>query len=192
MNLASCSSCDKASENKFFNCPPKMSDGRHFTDYRPRCAVNYPTEFKDAPLSSYDYRQYLIQNAEKLMTANYEKAFKDNACGPCVEPWNQGTMLPEQTMQECNGSTCKFSVNDPNGLGLGRMYGESKEQEKARASFVANREALNKEMMGSVNCCSTESDDVNKYSVSAFDVNPYEGRFAVPGGGVPLSGTSRF
>ena len=32
--------CNKTSNNKYFNCPAKMSDGRHFTDYRPSCYVN--------------------------------------------------------------------------------------------------------------------------------------------------------
>ena len=32
--------CYKTSDNKNFGCPAKMSDGRHFTDYRPDCYVN--------------------------------------------------------------------------------------------------------------------------------------------------------
>ena len=34
------SSCYKTSNNKFFNAPPRMSDGRHFTDYRPDYELN--------------------------------------------------------------------------------------------------------------------------------------------------------
>ena len=33
-------SCYKTSNNKYFKCPPRMDDGRHFTDYRPNCHVN--------------------------------------------------------------------------------------------------------------------------------------------------------
>ena len=33
-------SCYKASNNKYFNCPPRMDDGRHFTDYRSSCDTN--------------------------------------------------------------------------------------------------------------------------------------------------------
>ena len=32
--------CKKTSNNKYFNCPPRMDDGRHFTDYRPNDRVN--------------------------------------------------------------------------------------------------------------------------------------------------------
>lgn len=191
MNPSACGSCEKTSENKFFNCPPKMSDGRHFTDYRPRCAVNYPADFKNAPMNSYDYRQYLINNAEALMSANLDRAFKDNACGPCVEPFNQGTMLPEQNMQECNASTCKIWTSDTNGLGLGRKFGETPEQEAIRKEYLESREKLNKDMKSNGNCCFRKEDDANMWSVTPAGIDRYEGRYSVPGGGEPFSGTSR-
>ena len=34
------STCYKTSDNKFMDCPPRMADGRHFTDYRPNCHTN--------------------------------------------------------------------------------------------------------------------------------------------------------
>ena len=30
--------CYKTSNNKYSDCPPRMADGRHFTDFRPNCA----------------------------------------------------------------------------------------------------------------------------------------------------------
>ena len=33
-------SCHKTSDNKHFDCPPRMDDGRHFTDYRSNCHIN--------------------------------------------------------------------------------------------------------------------------------------------------------
>ena len=32
--------CNKTSNNKYFDCPALMSDGRVFTDYRPSSYVN--------------------------------------------------------------------------------------------------------------------------------------------------------
>ena len=29
--------CYKTGDNKHLQCPPRMNDGRHFTDYRPNC-----------------------------------------------------------------------------------------------------------------------------------------------------------
>ena len=33
-------SCNKSSNNKFFNSAARMSDGRNFTDYRPNHEIN--------------------------------------------------------------------------------------------------------------------------------------------------------
>ena len=96
--------CKKASDNKYNNCPPLMADGRMFTDYRPRCIANFavaggaslPGNF-DLP-NSYEYRQYLIKNASDIMAKNRQMAYQNNACGPCTNPYNEGTMLPEQSM----------------------------------------------------------------------------------------------
>lgn len=185
MSVSTCLACDKTSENRFFNCPPKMADGRNFTDYRPRCFAN--ADDLKAPMNSYEYRQYMINNAEKIMQNNIIRVTKENSCGPCVEPYNQGTMLPEQTMIECNGSTCSFSTNNPNGLGMGRNYGQTSAIQR---QFVESKELLNREMANNINCCSKTTDDIDQYSIVPNDNNS-SGRYSVPGGGMPLTGTSR-
>jgi len=108
---------DRVTDCKY-NCPNRLSDGRHFTDYRPRCFTNFDALPK--PMSSYDYRMYLTHQAEHLIEQNRQDAFRKNMCEPCVNP---STMLPEQHVQVCDGRKCSFPVNDPNGLGLGRKYG---------------------------------------------------------------------
>jgi len=117
------------------NCPLKMADGRAFTDYRPRCAVN----FDSLTMNSYEYRQHLITNAQSIMQQQREVVYDRNKCGPCVSPFNQGTMLPEQALVQCNASTCTFKVTNPSGLGLGRQYGSDVMTERERA-FIQTRE----------------------------------------------------
>ena len=55
------------------HCPIKMSDGRSFTDYRPRCAVNAElmTDLSQNNMirSSYESRIFLQENAEKLSSS---------------------------------------------------------------------------------------------------------------------------
>ena len=97
------------------NCPHFMSDGRAFTDYRPRC-------MQDFKMCNFEHRQFMINNAEKLMEADRAKHYNANNCAPCVEPYNQGTMLNEKNMVQCNKNTCTTKLNDVNGLGTGRMY----------------------------------------------------------------------
>ena len=52
-------SCYKTGNNKYFNAPPLMADGRHFTDYRPQCTLNNQIRAQNNGLSSFDYRMYL-------------------------------------------------------------------------------------------------------------------------------------
>ena len=62
--------CYRTSNNKFFNAPPMMADGRNFTDYRPQCDVNNGLINENKLPNSHEYRMFLTQNAEKLMAVN--------------------------------------------------------------------------------------------------------------------------
>ena len=186
MKIEDCKECSRTSDAKYHDCPPRMADGRHFTDYRPRCLINNVSN-----ANSYEFRQYLIHNAEQLIDGMRDAAYKTNQCGPCVEPYKQGTMLSEQSTVECNANTCKVTKLDPNGLGQGRSYngvGYTSPQEQA---FLSRREQENKTLMQkNVNCCSPFSDDVKYYPLDGHIPDEFS-RYAVPGGGEPLTGTTR-
>lgn len=83
--------------NHSISCPARMADGRAYTDYRPRCMTQYVMNNK--AMSSFEQRQYLIRNADNIIHHNVAAAYTANACGPCVEPYDVGTMLPEHTYQ---------------------------------------------------------------------------------------------
>ena len=146
----SCQSCNKPSNNQYANCPPKMSDGRMFTDYRPRCIANFATPgLSEIPgnynlPNSFEYRQYLIKNAGDIMKKNSEASYAANSCAPCVNPYMEGTMLPEQRVVKCDANTCTFSQKDPKGLGLGRDYSVGpipEPADSAKVAFLASKEA---------------------------------------------------
>jgi hypothetical protein len=105
-----------------------MSDGRAFTDYRPRCAVNAELMgmVSNAKMtqSSYESRMFLQQNAEKVMNMNRNNALKDLApCAPCPRPFTEdGTMLPARYVVRCDGVSCTRTEVNPNGLGDARNY----------------------------------------------------------------------
>jgi len=168
-----------------------MADGRIFTDYRPRCIANfqmYPSNSVDniAP-SSYEYRQYLIQNASELMKKNRQMAYQENMCGPCMQPFNEGTMVPEQSKQKCNSTTCTFYENDANGIGLGRDYGSSGSQ----AAFIAAKEAEQRMIANMENCCASRTDDLGFYPFDYKTSGIVNERPSVPSGASPFSGTDR-
>ncbi len=123
----SCETCDIKNDPKVI-CPTRMSDGRSFTDYRPRCIVNAELLGKLADrkmvLSSYESRMYLQQNAEKVMEEERKKATERLIpCAPCTRSFNDpGTMLPERYVVRCDGVTCSRMEVNPTGLGDGRNY----------------------------------------------------------------------
>ena len=119
------STCYKTSDNKFFGCPARMSDGRHFTDYRPSCDVDASIRGDNNIGSSFEYRTFLQRNAESLMNVNRKHACMRNCCVPCKGSGTEtfkSTMLPEKYKVQCNKNTCTRTLNDINGLGDGRVY----------------------------------------------------------------------
>jgi len=117
------------SDNVSTSCPARMSDGRIFTDYRPRCSE---ANFIGAqPTSSFDYRMRLTRDASKIMDQLNQAQIAKNSCAPCTD-----TMLPEQYQQQCNKQVCWSKPGMHSGLGLGRVY-EYQDSDVARSYYPA-------------------------------------------------------
>ena len=115
-------SCNKASNNKYFNCPPRMDDCRHFTNWSPNYDINKPLNIDNKQLNANEYRNYLIHNATKLIEKNRKNSEFQNSCAPCMKPHNIGTMLNEKYELNCNKYLCKSNLKDKNGIGQGINY----------------------------------------------------------------------
>lgn len=112
---------------------PIRGDYRLFTDWRPRCAVQYPADVRveagQQPPSAHEYRAFLTNNAQRIMEANALSAKTRARCGPpCdarVDPpsWQERTALREYDTQTCDGRTCSFERSVPMGLGRGGRGG---------------------------------------------------------------------
>ena len=105
--------CNRTSNNKYFKCPPIMSDGRHFTDYRPNTYANDLVRYGNNVMSSNAYRQFLINNASNLMNVNSIYAEKKNSCTEC-----NATPIPTETKCIVNQSYSTCYPDSYNGLGL--------------------------------------------------------------------------
>jgi len=160
-----------------------MADGRSFTDYRPRCFQQYMVN--NQLMSSFEQRLYFTRNAEELMKQNAGMAYAQNQCGPCVEPYDQGTMLPEQVKQSCNAKTCSFNVADPYGLGLGREYIMSEQDAQFRAKFIAEKEKETAAFKAQAASIQPHSVDPEYFPIGGMVTTEYD-RFAVPSGAVPF------
>ncbi len=73
-----CSNNNKGNNNGSFSCPLKMADGRSFGDrvYASRCEKQYQLQFDKEFKSSFEYRQFLIENAAILMRQNSVNAYR--------------------------------------------------------------------------------------------------------------------
>ena len=109
------SSCRTTSDNFYSCCPAKMSDGRMFTDYRQNCLFNNGLS---KGMGSWEYRNYLTENADSLRNQFIQSQEAITACTKCSD----NTVLPVKTIINCTPEGCNYMLNDPNGLGQGRKY----------------------------------------------------------------------
>ena len=74
------------------DCPPLMSDGRHFTDYRPSCDVHELILSQNGITNSYDLKMLLTQHALEFQAINrrfYEDKNSCHSCGYYIADPNQ-------------------------------------------------------------------------------------------------------
>ena len=172
------STCYKTSDNKYFDCPPRMSDGRHFTDYRPNCEMNSMVKLDNKISNSFEYRNFLQQNGNLILDINRKHACQKNCCAPCKENFQDSTMLPEKYLVNCDSHTCTRTLNDPKGLGDGRTYYTQPEScEDLPAVWPQNN---------SNNSCVSPFDNFSYFGFDQPEVSL--GRNTVPGGGRAMTG----
>ena len=162
-----------------------MADGRLFTDYRPRCDVNMQYEPR-AATGSYEYRQFLIRNADSVIGEHRQTAFTEASSGPCVQPYETATMLPEADAFVCDKVSCKREARNAGGFGTGRDYGMLPSSKRALDAFLLEQAAAQKRLQNGANCCACGGDG-GYYPLPGLNISA-PGRPAMPSGGSPLSG----
>ena len=103
----------KTSDNVNLDFPASMSDGRTFTDYRQNCIMN--NELSQGK-NSFEYRYFLGKNGVSIEKAMFDKLDQAVQCSSC----DAQTVLPVQTVQNCNAGACSVSMANPQGIGLDR------------------------------------------------------------------------
>jgi hypothetical protein len=105
--------CNKTSNNKYFDSPARMDDGRAFTDYRSSNSVDDMIRFSNNIGSSYEYRQFLINNATNIMNINNKYTVDKVGSNSC-----NSNPVPFYNQCNINTSVSNCSVIDDNGIGL--------------------------------------------------------------------------
>jgi len=113
MNNSKSNTCDKTSNNKYFDCPARMDDGRAFTDWRPSSSVDDMIRYSNNVMSSYEYRQFLINNGSKIMNVNMKYTEDKLGCNNCT-----AKPVPFQTVCNVNIKDSVCQTVDPNGVGI--------------------------------------------------------------------------
>ena len=68
--------CYSGSNNIHAGFPALMSDGRWAANWEPGCAINNQLKKQVGIKNNYEYRQYLIKNADQVITKNQMEACK--------------------------------------------------------------------------------------------------------------------
>ena len=169
--------CYKTSNNKFFGCPARMSDGRNFTDYRPDCHVNNLIRQNNSTYNSFQYRMFLTHNAEKLMNLNRTYACEKNCCGPCQSPYDVGTMMPSNSAVDCNANKCGNNIGD-----ISNMCGQAVNSSQPLVCpgiYNPNKPK---------NCCTPPKNNFDYYPDNREEGEIGVRRLTSPSGGIPLKG----
>lgn len=69
------------------NCPPQMSDGRLFTDYRPSGDVYdacIKKALKNGIENNYQFRQYMIDNSNRILSETHNHLLSSRLCKKCT------------------------------------------------------------------------------------------------------------
>jgi hypothetical protein len=112
------------------SCPIRMSDGRQFTNYNPRCAFN---SFINEKLtenkminSSYEMRLYLQQNHDDIVKQDRENAIRNII--PC-KPCSAGEFINDKNPELANkyhivtdGVSCHKYLANTQGLGTSKFF----------------------------------------------------------------------
>ena len=122
------SCCSANYPNK--KCPLRMSDGRAFTNYEPRCNFNSYLNGKlsenNMIKSSYEMRVYLQNNYDSFIDAERKKAIDNiTPCGEC----GIGDLINEKDKfldnkynVKCDGVSCYKTLVNPEGLGTTKFF----------------------------------------------------------------------
>ena len=112
--------CYNASNNIHNDFPALMSSGNLYTNYNSACKINNKIKEKNSMKSNYQYRQWLINNAETVMKSNSVKACEQ--CGSCMNSFTPRKESQKYLYKGCldNTQTFGYESSDLKNLYLSR------------------------------------------------------------------------
>jgi len=102
--------CYKASNNIHAGFPALMSEGNLYTDWNSACRANNELKKSVGITSNYSYRQWLIQNGNRVMNKNTIAACAD-CCG-CMENFKPVPPSNKYLFKSCADKTQPFGYEN--------------------------------------------------------------------------------
>lgn len=104
--------CYSGCNNIHFGFPPLMADGRNYADWLPGDQINNQIRKENGIKSNYEYRQFLVNNADQIMRQN-----SIEACDQCCScPARYGDDQPNTgspfLYKSCTQSTQPFGYQN--------------------------------------------------------------------------------
>jgi len=102
--------CYAGSNNIHFDFPPIMSDGRNFASWQPGAEINKTLRKENNIKSNWQYRSYLVQNADQIIKLNQQDACND--CGCCNVPHSSKSSNTPYIYQSCVENNMPFGYEN--------------------------------------------------------------------------------
>ena len=114
--------CYSGSNNIHFNFPPIMADGRNFATWQPGAKINKQIRQENNIKSNWEYRKYLVNNADSIIKSN-QLAACDNCCYCPAEYNSQPTSNTPFLFSSCvdNSQPYGYENSDLKNLYLSRQ-----------------------------------------------------------------------
>ncbi len=98
--------CYSGSNNIHFDSPPIMNDGRNFSKWQPAAVMNNEIRASENIKTNWNYRNYLVNNAEKIIGYNQREACDE--CSSCPPQYSDPNLTPLHVNELNNSKNTPF------------------------------------------------------------------------------------
>jgi hypothetical protein len=104
--------CYSGSNNIHFDFPPIMSDGRNFASWQPGAVINEKIRENAGITSNWQYRKYLVENAETIIKNNQVAACDECCSIPVMQPISGNQQNSPYLYQSCSDNSQPFGYEN--------------------------------------------------------------------------------
>ena len=98
--------CYSGSNNIHFDSPPIMNDGRNYSKWQPAAVLNNEIRKSENIQTNWQYRNYLVNNAESIIKHNQQEACDE--CCSCPAKYSDPSLTPIEVEKLKNSSNTPF------------------------------------------------------------------------------------